>query len=304
VFAAAVPRLLGARVLLDLHECMPEFFQVKYGVAPGHPALRALSAAEQASIRFADRVITCTEQMRQAFVERGAPADKIGVVLNSSDEAIFDVRRHPPAPRRPDRFTLICHGAIERSYGLETVVRAAALVRDEIPGLRVEIFGEGTYRPELERLVRRLGLHGAVRFSDGFVPIDRLLTAIAAADAGVVAMRRDAFRDLTHCNKMFDFVAMRRPAIVSRTRAVEAYFGQGCFEMFESGDERDLARAVRALYRDRRLGERLVDRALEVSRPYRWSRQRRLYLDVVEELAGPAARAPAEEEAVRWPAAA
>jgi glycosyltransferase involved in cell wall biosynthesis len=305
VFAAAVPRLLGARVLLDLHECMPEFFQVKYGVASGHPTLRVLSWAEQASIRFADRVITCTEQMRQAFVERGASPEKIDVVLNSSDEAIFDARRYPPAPRRPDRFTLICHGAIERSYGLETLVRAAALVRDEIPGLRIEIFGEGTYRPALERLVRRLDLDGAVRFSDGFAPIEELLTAIAGADAGVVAVRRDVFRDLTHCNKMFDLVAMRRPAIVSRTRAVEAYFGEACFAMFESGDERDLARAVRALHRDQRLGERLVARALEVSRPYRWSRQRRIYLGVVEHLAGSAAGGPAEKEVeAQWPAAA
>ncbi|MGH2716043.1 MAG: glycosyltransferase, partial [Thermoleophilaceae bacterium] len=301
VFAAAVPRLLGARVLLDLHESMPEFFEVKYGVSPGHPALRVLAGAEQASIRFADRAITCTDQMRQAFVARGAPPRKLDVVLNSSDEAIFDVRRHPPAPRRPDRFTLICHGAIEHSYGLDTLVRAAALLHREIPGLRVRIFGEGTYRPELERLADRLGLDGAVEFSDGFVPIQELLAAIANADVGVVAMRRDAFRDLTHCNKMFDFVAMRRPAVVSRTRAVEAYFGESCFAMFESGDEHDLARAVRALHRDPRLGERLAGRALQVSRPYRWACQQRIYLGVVEGLAGTAG---VVEEAQRWPAAA
>jgi glycosyltransferase involved in cell wall biosynthesis len=284
VFAALIPRLLGARVLLDLHECMPEFFEVKYGVPPGHPALRALVAAEAASIRFADHAITCTEQMRQTFVARGAPPGKIGVVLNSSDEAIFDVRRHPPAPRRPDRFTLICHGAIEYSYGLDTVLRAAALLQREIAGLRVEIFGEGTYRPALERLADELGLDGAVRFSDGFVPIERLLTAIADADVGVVAMRRNKFRDLTHCNKMFDFIAMRKPAVVSRTRSVEAYFDDSCFAMFESGDDHDLARAVRSLYRDERVAEHLVQRAAEISLPYRWTHQRRVYLDAVEGL--------------------
>jgi glycosyltransferase involved in cell wall biosynthesis len=301
VFAAAGPRLLGARVVLDLHECMPEFFAVKYGARPGHPALRLLAAAEQASIRFADRVITCTEQMRETFVGRGAPPGKIEVVCNSADEAIFDARRHPPARRRPDGFTLICHGAIEESYGLETLVRAAALLHDEIPGLRVEIYGEGTYRPRLERLVHELGLAGAVHFSDGFVPLEQLLAAIANADAGVVAMRRNAFRDLTHCNKMFDFIAMRRPAVVSRTRSVEAYFGDSCFAMFESGDERDLARAIRALYRDPELGERLVRRASQVGEPYRWVHQRRIYLRAVEGLAASPVEIP---ERRRWPAAA
>jgi glycosyltransferase involved in cell wall biosynthesis len=284
VFAAVVPRLFGARVLLDLHESMPEFFQVKFGVGPRHPAVRLVAAAEQASIRFAHRTITCTEQMRAAFVARGAPADRIDVVLNASDERVFDARRHPPAPRRPDRFTLISHGAIERSYGLDTLVRAAALLRDEIPGLRIEFYGDGTYRRELIRLGAELGLDGALWVSDDWAPIDELLAAIAAADAGVVALRRDAFRDLTHCNKMFDFIAMRRPVIVSRTRAVEAYFGDDAFALFESGDEHDLARAIRELHADPALGARLVARAAEASSPYRWEHQRRIYQRVVEEL--------------------
>jgi glycosyltransferase involved in cell wall biosynthesis len=284
VLAAAVPRLFGARVLLDLHECMPEFFQVKFGAGPGHPAVRLVAAAERASICFAHRTITCTEQMRAAFVARGAPADRIDVVLNSSDEAIFDAGRHPPAARRSDRFTLICHGAIERSYGHDTLVRAAALLRDEIPGLRVEIYGDGTYRRELQRLGAELGLDGALWVSDGWAPIEQLLAAIAAADAGVVAMRRDAFRELTHCNKMFDLIAMRRPAIVSRTRAVEAYFGDDAFALFESGDEHDLARAIRMLHADPGLGARLVTRASEASAPYRWEHQRRISQRIVEEL--------------------
>jgi glycosyltransferase involved in cell wall biosynthesis len=286
VLAGLVPRLFGARLLLDLHECMPEFFAVKYGVPPGHPAVRLLAAVEQASIRVADRVLTCTEQMREAFVARGAPADKIDVVLNSADERIFDAGRHPPRLRAPGRFTLICHGAIERSYGLDTVLRAVALLRGDLPGLAVEIYGEGTYRARLERLADELGLDGAVRFSEGFVPIEQLVAAIADADVGVVAMRRNEFRDLTHCNKMFDFIAMRRPAVVSRTRSVQAYFADDCFAMFESGDERDLARAIRALHDDPRLGERLVRRAAQASSPYRWVHQSRVYLRAVEGLVG------------------
>jgi glycosyltransferase involved in cell wall biosynthesis len=285
VFAAAVPRLLGARVVLDLHECMPEFFSVKFGVGMEHPVVRLLIAAEQASIRFAHRAITCTEQMRDAFVGRGAAPGKLVVVLNSSDEGIFDPGRHPPASRRDGSFTLICHGAIEHSYGHDTLVRAAALLRDEIPGLRVEIYGDGTYRDELAALADGLGLNGALWMSDGWAPIEQLVAAIAAADAGIVAMRRDRFRDLTHCNKMFDFVAMRRPAIVSRTRAVEAYFGEDAFALFESGDERDLARAIRALHADPALRARLVARASEASAPYRWERQRDIYTRVIEELA-------------------
>lgn len=284
VFAAVVPRLMGARVVLDLHECMPEFFATKFRVAQSHPVPRLLAALEQASIRFAHTVITCTEQMREAFVARGARPEKIHVILNSADEAIFNAVDHPPQDRRPDRFTLICHGSIEERYGLDTVIKAVALLKDEIPALRFEIYGEGSYRETLRELARDLGVEDRIGFSDGFVPLDELLDAIAAADAGVVAMKRDAFRDLTHCNKMFDFIVMRRPALVSRTRSVEAYFDESCFALFDSDDEHDLARAIRELYHDASRGPALVERAAVANDPYRWERQRGIYQGVIDEV--------------------
>ena len=244
-------------MLLDLHECMPEFFQVKFGVGPRHiPPCGSWRRPSRRASASRDRVITCTEQMRAAFVARGAPGGKIEVVLNSADEAIFDAAP-PPAggAAAPDAFTLhLPRRDRAQLRARHARARRRPRARRDIPGLRVEIYGDGTYRDELPRLAARAGLDGAVRVSDGWAPLDELLAAIAAADAGVVAMRRDAFRDLTHCNKMFDFIAMRRPAIVSRTRAVEAYFGDDCFALFESGDAHDLARAIRALHDDPALG--------------------------------------------------
>jgi len=282
VFSAIVPKLAGARVLLDLHEAMPEFYATKFGVGLEHPAVRALAAVEQASIRFADAALTCTAQQREAFAARGADASRIGVVLNASDETIFDARRHPRAAAGDGCFRVVCHGTIERHYGLDTLVRAAALVRRDIPGLRVEIFGDGLYRPELERLVGELGLEDVVWLSGGMVPWDELVPALARADVGVVAMKRDAFRDITHCNKMFDFVVMHVPAAVSRTRSVEAYFDEESFRFFESGDEHDLARALLELHRDRALGRRLAEHAAAIAQPYRWPRQREHYLGIVD----------------------
>ena len=286
VFAAVVPRLLGARVLLDLHECMPEFFAhevpceplASSGAPPGparageHPLRRSrdhLHGADAGSVRCPRR-----------------QGEKIEVILNSADEEIFDPQRYPPTGSGPDRFVLLSHGSIEERYGLDTAIRAVARLAGEIPGLRLEIFGEGAYLEELQELAEQLGIEDRVFFSDGLVPLDDLLRAIAAADAGLVAMKRDSFRDLTHTNKMFDFIAMRRPVIVSRTASVEAYFDESCFQLFDSEDDRDLARAIRELHADAGLQERLVRRAAEVNEPYRWPRQRELYRHVVERLRG------------------
>ena len=292
VFAALVPKLTGTPVILHLAETMPEFFATKFKTSLESRPVRVTALAERAAIAFATTAVTCTEQMREAFASRGSDPSRIAVVLNAADEKVFDPDRIAAEPRHDGNFVLICHGTMEERYGLDTLIEATALLRDELPDLRVQLIGGGTYRPTLERLVAERGLEDRVSFSVGWVPMDDLVRAIASADAGVVAMKRDAFRDITHCNKMFDFITMRKPVIASRTRAVDAYFGDECFELFESGDAADLARAIRALHADpaRRAG--LVERATRRNELYRWPRQRAHYLGIVRSvLRAPAAPA-------------
>ena len=288
VLAALIPKLLGVPLLLDLVEATPEFFATRFGTSPRHIGPRILGVVEQLAIRSADAAITGTRQMRERFISRGADPSRIEVVLNASDERFF---KSPPQADARDRgdgtFTLISHGSIERRYGLDTIIRAVAELAPKAPGLRLEVFGEGSDKPALERLAEDLGIAERIRFSDGFVPIEELVAAIARADAGVVAVKRDAFRDLTHTNKMFDFVAMRRPAIVSWTASVADYFDDSALQFFRSDDPADLARAIAELSEDPQRRMALVDRASELYETYRWPRQREIYLDVVHRLTEP-----------------
>jgi len=283
VFASILPKLMGARVMLDLHECVPEFFSTKYGMPMKHPLVRLSAFVEQLAIRYSDRVITCTQEMKDVFVKRGAPADKIDVILNSADEAVFDVDRYPPRPE-PGAFTLICHGSVEERYGHDTLVEAVALLGDEIPELRLEVYGDGSFLDEVQQLTKERGVEERVWFAGEYVPIEQLLEGIARADAGVVAMKKDAFRDLTHCNKMYDLIAMRRPAVISRTDSVQRYFDESSFEYFDADDPVDLARAIRELYANPERAQQLVARASEVNEPYRWPHQLLLYRGSVESL--------------------
>ncbi len=289
VFAALPLRIRGVPVLLDLHECMPEFFASKFRTALGHPGVRVLSFLERASIRFASFAITCTEQMLEAFVSRGAPGERIEVVMNSTDESIFDPARYVPRQRENGRFSLISHGMIDERYGVDTIIRAVGRLRDRIPGISLEVYGYGPYGDELQRLVQELGLQKRITFH-GFVPLEELLAGIADADAGVVAMKRDAFRDLTHCNKMFDLITMRRPVICSRTRSVMEYFPNGSLKYFDAGDDADLARAIEELYSNPGESDELVESAARKNEAYRWPYQRQRYLAVIENLLGQAGR--------------
>jgi glycosyltransferase involved in cell wall biosynthesis len=282
VFAAFVPRILGARVLLDLQECMPEFFATRFGTGMGHPAVRAIAAVEQLSIRFADHVITPTRQMKEVFVSRGASPTAISVIMDGVDEEVFQA----PASARPDPawFTLVSHGTIEERYGLDTAIAAVAQLRPDLPQLRLRIVGDGSDVGRLRRLADDLGVDDVVHFSNGFVPLQELVEAIATSDVGVVALKRDRFRDLALAGKMFDFIAMGIPMVVARTRSVDETFPSGCFETFESDDAQGLAAAVRRLQADPGYRARLAAQARAAAEPLRWVHERGRYLEVADRL--------------------
>ena len=104
MIAGLLPRLLGARVLLDLQECMPEFFASKFGVGAGHPVVRLLEHLEQWAVRRADHVVTPTTD-GAVFVGRGADPERITTVMDGATRASSPRPRPPahPVRARPSR---------------------------------------------------------------------------------------------------------------------------------------------------------------------------------------------------------
>ncbi|MEU3349564.1 GT4 family glycosyltransferase PelF [Streptomyces sp. NPDC006700] len=96
--------------------------------------------------------------------EGGASPESIRTVYNGVDPAAF-----PPAGPEPGVPTLSWAGRVDPIKDLETLIRAFALVRAELPDARLRLFG-GTprggewYRDRCEALAAALGQADAVRF--------------------------------------------------------------------------------------------------------------------------------------------
>jgi hypothetical protein len=128
----------------------------------------------------------------------------------------------------------------------------------------------------MEALARELGISNRV-VAHGFVPEEELLEGIGRAHVGVIAARRDSFRDLTHTQKMYEYVAMRKPVVIAETPAVRTHFDDDSFQFFTSDDPADLARALRELYYDPSRALGLIDSAGTRYRAYAWEAQRHVY---------------------------
>lgn len=276
VYAALWPRLHGAKVLLTMQEPVPELWETLRGRKPP----RILALAEQRAIAWADHVVTMTPQMKAAFVARGADPGKISVVLVVPDMRFLEGGF---APRRPEEFVLISHGTIEKRYGHSTMLRAVAAARREVPGLRLRIPGQGTHLPELLRLRRELGLNDCVNFLS-WIPQTSLTRELRSADAGVVAQVSSPYAHLVHTQKMFELVALGKPLLISRLRAVEAAFSPEEVHFFEPGDAGSLAEGIVALYRAPAERAARAERAQRRFAAYRWEVQREIYLGVIRKL--------------------
>jgi glycosyltransferase involved in cell wall biosynthesis len=273
-FAALLPKLLGSRVIAYMGEPTPELAETLFG-AGWLP--RVLALIEQRTLRFADHSITVTEQLKRRYVERGAEAERITVVLNGSDPGTMLAGWSPRPDSGSSGFTVVCHGTIEDRYGQDTIVEAARLLRGEMPDLRIVITGRGSRSAEVAKLIADYGLADIVRF-EGFVSRDRLNDILHSADAGVVAQKASPYSHLVHTNKMIDYWMFGLPVIASRLRATAETYGDAIIEYFEPGDAAQLAAAIERLRSDPCRRAELVINGKLALRRNGWSTQRAPYL--------------------------
>jgi glycosyltransferase involved in cell wall biosynthesis len=300
VFAALYPKLTGAKVVLHLHEPVPELFQTMF---PDRwytrLFVRLAARVEQASIRFADRALTVTDQMRDNFVRRGADADKITVVVNVPDDRLFRLERYEhlrkkvAAEKAEERahgvFRVFTHGAIEERYGFDTLVRAVARARGDVPGVHFRFTGAGDYLRDVKRIAETVNASDRVTHV-GFLPFEQMVEEILLADVCIVAPKKNPYSVLVHTNKMYEYVALRRPVIASRLDSVAAYFPENALFYFEAGSSEDLAQKLRHAFLHPEEMSRRVERATEIYERYRWETERRHYLGVYDAVSQGATR--------------
>lgn len=285
VFVALIPKLTGARIILDLHDLMPEFYAERFQDSMDSLLVRLICLQEWLSCRFADHIITVTELWRQTLIERGQPANKITVVMNLADDHIF----FPAAATTTHalnggQFRLIYHGILGHRHGLDLALRAVAKVRQAVPKICLTLHGWGEYRQTLESLASELDLQDHIRFSSSGLPTTELPNLLKTADLAIVPYRNGLFTGGILPTKLMEYAALGIPVIAARTPAIAAYFDETTVQFFTPGDADQLALCILTLYRDRRRLENLARNIVKFSRRYNWTKASAEYAALVGRL--------------------
>lgn len=278
VRAAAVPRLRGARVIIDVRDPMPEFFMSKYDLPIDHRLVRAMLTEERLACRYATHVVTVHDAMKDLLLRTGVDADKISVVMNAPDPAMF-AGATTQGKRDPDDRTILYAGTVAGRYGLDNVVRAVARLRDRVPGIRMRVVGDGDFVPTLQRLALQLGVHDRVAF-DGPVSLDRIPGIVRSSWVGAQPHPDDPLMRYAFATKVLEWCTLGLPVVCSRTEALARAFDDSDVTFVRPGDLDDLCDKLHEAHADpEKLAAKAAHARSSVKR-FDWNREKKTLLAV------------------------
>lgn len=181
-------------------------------------AYYALAPVAKHLYRQADQIMVLAEGVKRYLSEAGITPEKVTVIPNGVDPSAFDTARTARNPTSP--FTLSYIGAHGPANGLETVLAAAAMLRDR--DVRFSLVGDGPVKAKLQTRARQLDLDN-LEFRDP-VPKHRIPEVLAEADAGLMVLRSaPLFSYGVSPNKLFDYFAARLPVVCNVPGEVARY---------------------------------------------------------------------------------
>jgi len=280
VFAALFPKLRGARIILDIHDIVPEFYASKFNVSEDSLGFRALVLMERMSAGFADHVIVANHIWEERLKQRSVPAAKCSTFLNYPDPRnLWTAGRS----RKDGKFIMLYPGSLNYHQGIDIAIRAFARIQTQIPEAEFHIYGWGDSFDDLQALIAELNLQKRVFLND-LVPLDQIRTVIENADLGIVAKRKNNFGNEAFSTKILEFMLMGVPVIVPDTAVDSYYFNPSVVKFFEAGNEKSLADAMLQLAQNRQFRENLAGNASKFVRKYTWDNNESSYIELVENL--------------------
>jgi glycosyltransferase involved in cell wall biosynthesis len=281
VFAAWYPRLRGARVILDIHDIVPEFFTSKFARKADSLSVRALLLMERWSARFAHHVIIANDLWREKYATRTGTESRCTVFINNVNTDIFQ-----PTLRRggSDVWPLVMFpGGLQWHQGLDLAIRAFPGVVAVFPKAEFHIYGEGAMKSEWMALAASLGLADRVKFFTE-ITVREIARKMAEADLGVVPKRADSFGNEAYSTKIMEFMALGVPVVISSTRVDRHYFDDSIVKFFESGHVDALAAAMIEVLQNREETRERVARASAYATAHNWETRKHDYLKLVDDL--------------------
>jgi len=282
VFTTILPKLFGSKIILDIHDLVPEFAMQKFSLCENHIVVRTLKIIERISVLYANHVITVTDLWKQRLISRGISESKCSVVSNAPNLKLFN-KKCLNGNNNNNNFTIVYHGNLSEQNGLNTLIKSISIIKDSIPSLLLIIIGELRKSHNLTELIKKSGVSGYINILSS-IPHNEIPKLLLEADIGIDPKKDGVYSGETLSVKVMEYMAMGIPAIVSRTKASNSYFNDSIVEFFESENHVDLANKILKLYNDSERRKELVVAANKYIKEYNWDNNKPKFYSLLDDL--------------------
>ncbi len=216
--------------------------------------LRPFEALARFLYRRADLVVPVTDSFAAHLRRLGTAESRICVVTNGIDPDHLKIAA-PASVRRclglsEDEFVCAYIGTLGLAHGLETILRAAAILTETDPQIRFLVMGEGADKDALRSEVDRLKLR-SVSLLDGRTRTEAL-QVLNACDVSMVLLKDDPLFETVIPSKIFEAMALKKPIVIGvRGESKRIVVDEArCGIAFQPGDAEGLVSALRTLRDD------------------------------------------------------
>lgn len=282
IFSGLIPKLFGAKLILDIHDPMPNTFSSKYGKGDKGLIYSLLLWQEKLSAAFADRVLTVHDPVKDHILvkQHGMRPDAVDVVANFPDDKIFYPRQ---AEAANEGLRLCFHGTILKRLGLYNVVEAIARARHK-NNIHVRIIGEGDFSEELKRLIASHNLETIIEFDNRMYPIEQIPAQLAGYNLGLVPLELSSITEFVLPLKLLEYIGLGMAVVTVHNTAIDYYLTSDDCLFYDPADPQSLSDVIDRLAENPQLLAQYKQRALDVRERFLWSNEKQRYISMLREL--------------------
>ncbi len=272
--AYAAAKKLGCVLVYDSHEiCVENDFAKRFPPI----FIKYMGWNEKRICRRLDQMVCVSHAAADYFARKYGIAEPM-VVTNC-----IPLRERIRVEQKHECFEVLNHGQFYEGRGYDLMVEAAPLLRD-LPNVRLALRGFGRIEDQLRKRVQELDGSNVIFYPK--VLVQELVPEAGKSHVGVAVTEPICLNfKLSVSNKLFEYAAAGLPVIMSdipEHRYLNEKYDFGL--ILEENTPQAFAEAVRKLYQDRELYERLSANALRLSEEVNWETEFRRLLEREREL--------------------
>ena len=243
IFAGIVQKMLGVKLVLDIHDLTVELLNEKW--SNKRYIKHLVKFIEMISCKFADKVITVTQTCKERLISRGVQDGKITLVLNTPNDNIFKFQHNRKYEKISENAKLIYHGTIAERFGLHIAIDAMTFISKEIPGSKLYIYGgyNTSYGKFLKEKIKILGLEEIINLN-GIITRDKIPNLLYNTDIGLVPYISNDYMNLALPTKAFEYISTGVPVVSSLLDDLSKTFSQDSICYVKENDPKQLAEMV------------------------------------------------------------